>query len=322
MWALRDEIAIPQVARFHRNHPKFLLVSIFGGSTDDFVEVAKKVAPFADGLELNFSCPHAEGHGQAICATPGLAKAVAQAVDEAVNARFLGSEGSGAAGAGSDAGICESESRKPDSSLQDSSGSAGGAKNVEGVEAGTVEINGRSDSRDCPPRPEQPIPLVPKLSPNLGDEALQSLIASLLEVRNVKGFTACNTFGPVDNRHPTARALASDSIAEAADKEAASPEEGVNILSKGRGGMSGAIVKPKAVEVVRRIKQQLVQLGRPDVEIIGMGGNCRVGNEVSGWNRENGVRAQASLAAPQTSHQRSFYTHDEAYQTPVTCVAR
>merc|ERR1719498_880996 len=63
---------------------KFLLISIFGGTTEDFVKVARTLAPFADGLELNFSCPHAEGHGQAICATPGLAASVVAAVRKEV----------------------------------------------------------------------------------------------------------------------------------------------------------------------------------------------------------------------------------------------
>ena len=38
---------------------RFLLVSIFGGSVEEFVTVAKILAPVADGFELNLSCPHA-----------------------------------------------------------------------------------------------------------------------------------------------------------------------------------------------------------------------------------------------------------------------
>ncbi|MAG08551.1 dihydroorotate dehydrogenase [Candidatus Woesearchaeota archaeon] len=45
---------------------KFLLTSIFGSDADEFVKVAELLAPVSDGLELNFSCPHAKGYGQAI----------------------------------------------------------------------------------------------------------------------------------------------------------------------------------------------------------------------------------------------------------------
>ena len=43
---------------------RFLLTSIFGGSVEEFVEVAKILAPVSDGLELNLSCPHAKGYGR------------------------------------------------------------------------------------------------------------------------------------------------------------------------------------------------------------------------------------------------------------------
>jgi len=42
---------------------KFLLVSIFGGNTKQFVETAQVLRDVADGFELNMSCPHAEGYG-------------------------------------------------------------------------------------------------------------------------------------------------------------------------------------------------------------------------------------------------------------------
>ncbi|HAO89284.1 MAG TPA: dihydroorotate dehydrogenase, partial [Gammaproteobacteria bacterium] len=45
---------------------KFLLISIFGGSVGEYVEVARKLAPHGDGLELNLSCPHAKGYGMAM----------------------------------------------------------------------------------------------------------------------------------------------------------------------------------------------------------------------------------------------------------------
>ena len=49
---------------------RFLLVSIFGGSVDEFVAVARRLAPVADGLELNLSCPHAKGYGMAMGQDP------------------------------------------------------------------------------------------------------------------------------------------------------------------------------------------------------------------------------------------------------------
>ncbi|MBU0898959.1 MAG: dihydroorotate dehydrogenase [Nanoarchaeota archaeon] len=45
---------------------KFLMVSIFGGNKDEFLGAAEYLYEYADGFELNVSCPHAEGYGQAI----------------------------------------------------------------------------------------------------------------------------------------------------------------------------------------------------------------------------------------------------------------
>jgi len=64
---------------------RFLLVSIFGGSIDEFVEVAKILAPVADGLELNLSCPHAQGYGMAMGQDPEMVKAIVSAVKAAVD---------------------------------------------------------------------------------------------------------------------------------------------------------------------------------------------------------------------------------------------
>ena len=64
---------------------RFLLTSIFGGNTDEFVEVAKILAPYSDGLELNLSCPHASGYGMAIGQDPQLVHNITYAVKQAVN---------------------------------------------------------------------------------------------------------------------------------------------------------------------------------------------------------------------------------------------
>jgi hypothetical protein len=42
---------------------KFLLISIFGRDADEYAQVARILAPVADGFELNMSCPHAAGYG-------------------------------------------------------------------------------------------------------------------------------------------------------------------------------------------------------------------------------------------------------------------
>lgn len=64
---------------------KFLLISIFGGSIDEFVQVAVCLAPYADGLELNLSCPHAQGYGMAMGQDPELVRDITAAVKAAVD---------------------------------------------------------------------------------------------------------------------------------------------------------------------------------------------------------------------------------------------
>ena len=72
-----SELSIPE--------DRFLLVSIFGGSVDEFVAVARRLAPVADGLELNLSCPHAKGYGMAMGQDPQMVREVVSAVCEAVD---------------------------------------------------------------------------------------------------------------------------------------------------------------------------------------------------------------------------------------------
>lgn len=63
---------------------RFFLVSIFGGSVEEFVQVAERLAPFADGLELNLSCPHAQGYGMAMGQDPALVEEITAAVKSVV----------------------------------------------------------------------------------------------------------------------------------------------------------------------------------------------------------------------------------------------
>jgi len=45
---------------------KVLLISIFGSCEEEFIRVAKRLQDYADGFELNVSCPHSEKYGQVI----------------------------------------------------------------------------------------------------------------------------------------------------------------------------------------------------------------------------------------------------------------
>eukprot|EP00002_Diphylleia_rotans_P028964 TRINITY_DN585_c0_g2_i16.p1 TRINITY_DN585_c0_g2~~TRINITY_DN585_c0_g2_i16.p1 ORF type:complete len:354 (+),score=82.26 TRINITY_DN585_c0_g2_i16:49-1110(+) len=59
---------------------KALLISIFGGTAEDFAQVATVLEKYADAFELNFSCPHAEGYGQQICQKTEIAVHIVQTV--------------------------------------------------------------------------------------------------------------------------------------------------------------------------------------------------------------------------------------------------
>ncbi|MAT91977.1 MAG: dihydroorotate dehydrogenase [Halioglobus sp.] len=64
---------------------RFLLTSIFGGSVEEFVAVARLLAPVSDGLELNLSCPHAQGYGMAMGQDPDMVREITAAVKAAVD---------------------------------------------------------------------------------------------------------------------------------------------------------------------------------------------------------------------------------------------
>ncbi|MGB2044778.1 MAG: tRNA-dihydrouridine synthase, partial [Porticoccaceae bacterium] len=77
--------AAEAMAQLRIPEDRFLLVSIFGGSVEEFVEVAKIMAPVANGLELNLSCPHAKGYGMAMGQDPELVREVTAAVKAVVD---------------------------------------------------------------------------------------------------------------------------------------------------------------------------------------------------------------------------------------------
>jgi dihydroorotate dehydrogenase (NAD+) catalytic subunit len=57
-----------------------VVVSVFGGSPEEFREVASWFAGRAAGIELNLSCPHAEGYGAALGSDPALVEVCTRAV--------------------------------------------------------------------------------------------------------------------------------------------------------------------------------------------------------------------------------------------------
>jgi dihydroorotate dehydrogenase (NAD+) catalytic subunit len=59
---------------------KPVIASIFGGTPEEFGEVAGWFAGKVAGFELNLSCPHAEGYGAAIGTDPRLVEACTRAV--------------------------------------------------------------------------------------------------------------------------------------------------------------------------------------------------------------------------------------------------
>jgi dihydroorotate dehydrogenase (NAD+) catalytic subunit len=59
---------------------KPVIASIFGGTPEEFGEVAGWFAGKVAGFELNLSCPHAEGYGAAIGSDPKLVEACTRAV--------------------------------------------------------------------------------------------------------------------------------------------------------------------------------------------------------------------------------------------------
>lgn len=61
---------------------KPVIVSIFGGTPEEFAEVAGWFAGNVSGFELNLSCPHAEGYGAAIGSDPVLVEACTRAVSK------------------------------------------------------------------------------------------------------------------------------------------------------------------------------------------------------------------------------------------------
>ncbi len=69
-----------------------LIVSIFGGTPEEFAFLAERLSEVADAFELNLSCPHAKGYGMEIGQNPenvyDVVKAVKDATDKPVIAKL------------------------------------------------------------------------------------------------------------------------------------------------------------------------------------------------------------------------------------------
>jgi len=86
-----EEFAV-ELSKIDFPRDKFLLCSIFGANSNDFVKVAQSLEKYVDGFELNLSCPHAKGYGMQLgqdCETVyEITKAVVDAVKKPVFAKL------------------------------------------------------------------------------------------------------------------------------------------------------------------------------------------------------------------------------------------
>ncbi|NJE05141.1 dihydroorotate dehydrogenase [Thermococcus sp. M36] len=62
-----------------------LIVSIFGGTPEEFAFLAEKLSEVANAFELNLSCPHAKGYGMEIGQRPEMVYEVVKAVKDATD---------------------------------------------------------------------------------------------------------------------------------------------------------------------------------------------------------------------------------------------
>ncbi|SVB06411.1 uncharacterized protein METZ01_LOCUS159265, partial [marine metagenome] len=79
------EAAVEQLSQMIVPEDRFLLTSIFGGSVEEIVAIARLMAPVSDGLELNLSCPHAKGYGMDMGQDADLVREITAAVKAAVD---------------------------------------------------------------------------------------------------------------------------------------------------------------------------------------------------------------------------------------------
>ncbi len=66
--------------------PTTIVASIYGSSNDEFSQIASKIEDYADAIELNVSCPHAQkGCGASIGEDPELTASIVKSVKKSVN---------------------------------------------------------------------------------------------------------------------------------------------------------------------------------------------------------------------------------------------
>ncbi len=81
--------ALPQIAKLREEGlRKWLNISLSADNEDDFITLAKAFGPYADSVELNFSCPHAKkGYGASIGSDISVASSYVKKIDNAVRDR-------------------------------------------------------------------------------------------------------------------------------------------------------------------------------------------------------------------------------------------
>lgn len=75
--------AMRQFLPLEGNKP--LMVSIMGGDAEEFLQCALILDPIADAFELNLSCPHVKGHGQAVGSDPHVVRAIIKLLKQTVS---------------------------------------------------------------------------------------------------------------------------------------------------------------------------------------------------------------------------------------------
>jgi len=66
-----------------------VIVSVFGADPGEYASVARRLAPLVDAVELNLSCPHAQGYGAELGSDPDMLERVVRSVVGAVEVPVL-----------------------------------------------------------------------------------------------------------------------------------------------------------------------------------------------------------------------------------------
>ncbi len=88
---------------------KPLVVSIMGGSPEEFLETARLLEPIADAFELNLSCPHVKGAGQSVGSDPGAVRGTLRLLKKNIGKPIIPKLSPNLADLPGMAGLCERE---------------------------------------------------------------------------------------------------------------------------------------------------------------------------------------------------------------------